>query len=490
MKLDQLLQDVEAKSFGDGTTPDISGIAYDSRAVRPGSVFVAIRGEAADGNDFVPEALANGAAAIVSENPAARSVPWFQVRSARSALAALAANYYGHPTRDLSLVGLTGTNGKTTTSYIVESILKAAGHGVALVGTIDHRGPGFGHSAVRTTPEAPDLERMFRDAVRAGCRHAVMEVSSHAIALGRAEQLDFDVVGFTNLSGDHLDFHGGMNEYFETKKRLFLGLMGKAPEAAVLNRDDAKFEELRGAGNSRVLSYAIDQDADVSPLHYAFEWDGTDVELRTPVGDIRMRSSLVGRPNLYNLACATAIAIALEVPTAAIVKGVAGLDFVPGRFECVDRGQPFRVVVDYAHSDDALEKVLTAAREVTGGRLIVVFGCGGDRDREKRSRMGEVAGRLADIAVVTSDNPRGEDPDQIMRMVEEGLVGGTATWECEPDRREAISRAFAKAGSDDTVLIAGKGHETYQLVRDRVIPFDDRLVAGELLDGLEARRDR
>ena len=490
MKLDQVLRDIEAQSFGDGTTQDISGIAYDSRAVRPGSVFVAIRGEQADGNDFVPEAIANGAIAVVSEQPAGAPVAWFQVSSARSALAVLAANYYGRPTRDLSLVGITGTNGKTTTSYILESILKAGGHGVALVGTIDHRGPGFGHSAVRTTPEAPDLERMFRDAVGVGCRHAVMEVSSHAIALGRVEQLDFDVAAFTNLSGDHLDFHGGMEEYFGTKKMLFSGLCGRPPETAVLNLDDARFAELRDLGNSRVISYGLDQDAEVCPVRYAFRWDGTDAEFSTPRGDMRLRSLLVGRPNLYNLACGVAIAIALDVPTTAIVKGVAGLDSVPGRFECVDRGQSFRVVVDYAHSDDALEKVLTAAREVTRGRLIVVFGCGGDRDQEKRPRMGEVAGRLGDIVIVTSDNSRGEDPDEIMRMVEQGLRRGTAAYECEPDRRVAISRAFDEAGPDDTVLIAGKGHETYQLVRDRVIPFDDRLVAGELLDELEAGRDR
>ncbi len=487
MKLEQLLADIEVLSRSADGGIDVTGVRYDSRMVEPGSVFVAIRGERTDGNDFVDEALGRGGAVIVSEAAGTGAVPWVRVRSDRAALAALAAAYFDRPTDQLKLVGITGTNGKTTTAHLVESIVKAAGCPVASLGTTDHRGPGFGRAAKLTTPEAADLEEMFRATVDAGCGHAVMEVSSHAIELKRVERLSFDVVAFTNLSADHMDFHGGMDAYFGVKQRLFTGLVGAPPPAAVLNRDDRYFEALSTSGNSTCLSFGMNADADVYPGEFSFDWHGLTVEFRTPRGIIGLRSKLVGRLNLYNVAAAVGIGLALEMPTGAIVEGVEALRNVPGRFEFVDHGQSFRVIVDYAHTEDALEKALTSAREITTGKLIVVFGAGGDRDRSKRPMMGAVAARCSDFAVITSDNPRGEDPDEIIRMIEQGFPETGGQHASVTDRRAAIRFAIEGAQSQDTVVIAGKGHERYQIVGDDRLPFDDRVVVGELLDELDAR---
>ncbi len=466
---------------------DVTGVHNDSRRVRSGSVFVAIRGEQADGNDFVDEALERGAAVIVSEAAPLGSAPWVRVPSDRAALAALAANYFDRPTDQLSLVGITGTNGKTTTAHIVASIVKAAGYPVASLGTTEHRGPGFGQAAKLTTPEAPDLEQMFRATLDSGCGHAVMEVSSHAIELKRVEQLSFDVVAFTNMSAEHLDFHGGMEEYFSVKQRLFTGLRGVPPAAAVLNRDDRCFEALSEAGNRTSLSFGMNSDADIFPRVFSFGWHGLTAEFQTPRGIVGLRSELMGRLNLYNVAAAVGIGLALDLPTTSIVDGVGALRNVPGRFEFVDHGQSFRVIVDYAHTDDALEKALTSAREITEGKLIVVFGAGGDRDPSKRPKMGAVAAGCSDFAVLTSDNPRSEDPVGIIRMIEKGFPAKSGRHTSVPDRREAIRLAIERAEMQDTILIAGKGHETHQVVGDVQLPFDDRAVVGELLDELNAR---
>ncbi len=489
MKLADLLKDVEVRSVSGDLDTIVSGVEHDSRHVGDAAVFVAIRGEQADGNDFVRDAVGNGAAAVVSEAASEGALPWVQVSSDRAALASLAANYYGRPTRQMHLVGITGTNGKTTTTYVVESILKAAGHPVTVLGTIDYRGPGFNYAAERTTPEAPDLERIFRSAFEAGCRHAVMEVSSHSIALRRVERLEFEVAVFTNLSGDHLDFHGGMEAYFEAKKKLFSGVYGTPPRIGVINRDDVSFGELRDSGPLDMLSYGLTDEADIYPTGHSFGSTGMDVSFETPRGPIDVRCPLMGRPNLYNVLASVGVSLALDVPTGAIVEGLRDMKGVPGRFESVDRGQPFRCIVDYAHTDDALDNVLRAAREITAGRLVVVFGCGGERDMTKRSRMGEVAGRLSDFAVVTSDNPRGEDPREIIRMIEEGLRPTGRRFASFVDRRDAIAAAIDEAGNDDTVVIAGKGHETYQVIGNEQIAFDDRAVTRELLDELQARRN-
>ena len=481
MRLNELIEEIAVSSVVGDPTVKVTGVQYDSRSVEPGSVFVAIRGERADGNSFVNDALARGAVAIVSENPPGPSPAWIQVPSDRRALAACAAAFYRRPTSRLSLIGITGTNGKTTTAHLVESIVRSTVLPVALLGTIDYRVPGFHAAAVRTTPEAPDLENLFRRAVDAGCRYAVMEVSSHAIAMHRVAEMNFNVAAFTNLSREHLDFHGTMEQYFETKKKLFTGLGGVAPEVAVLNRDDAFFASLADAGNKRVLSFGMTRDADIHPVSSQLKGRRIEARFATPSGNVSLKSSLLGRGNLYNISTALGIGIALDLDLDVIAGGIEAVEGVPGRFENIDCGQDFRLIVDYAHTDDALARVLDAVREITSGRVIVVFGAGGDRDRDKRARMGEVAGRLSDLSIVTSDNPRNEDPLSIIAMIEEGLRRANGPYESVPDRRKAIAVAIAAARPGDTVVIAGKGHETVQTIGSESLPFDDRKIARELL---------
>jgi len=487
MNLRELLSGLNARTSGNLDT-EILGLAYDSRKVLPGFLFAAIRGTRTDGNRFLPQAIANGAAGIVSCAPPLESLamPWIQVDDERAALAILAANFYQHPTEELHLVGVTGTNGKTTTTYLVESILQEAGHTAAVLGTIEYRGPGFDYAAERTTPEAPDLERLFRQVVDAGWRYAVMEVSSHAIEMKRVMGLQFEIAVFTNLSRDHLDFHGDMESYFEAKKKLFTGLTGVKPKLMVLNMDDPRYESLRAIDPPRVITYGMQPAAEICPSHYHFGWDGTDATYKTPLGELEVHTSLMGKPNLYNIGASIGVAVGLDIPTGAVQSGLQRLRNVPGRFELVSAGQLFRVIVDYAHTDDALEKVLRSAREITSGRVIVVFGCGGERDRTKRPVMGEVATRESDYAVVTSDNPRGEDAMEIIREIEGGMKG--ARYRVVADRREAIRTALGEAQKGDTVVIAGKGHETYQTIGDRSYAFDDRVVARELLDELISGR--
>jgi UDP-N-acetylmuramoyl-L-alanyl-D-glutamate--2,6-diaminopimelate ligase len=489
MRLKELLLEIDVQSASGDLTSEVSGVQYDSRAVRTGSVFVAIHGEQVDGNRFIGQALENGAVAIVSENSSGTAPAWIQVASSRRALAQCAASFYQHPTTGMNLVGITGTNGKTTTAHLVDSISTSIGIPSALLGTIEYRMPGFQVRAERTTPEAPDLERIFSRALEAGCRCAVMEVSSHAIAMGRVEELDFNVVAFTNLTPEHLDFHPNIEDYFQTKKRLFTGLSGNPPRSAVLNRDDASFDRLSGAGSPEVLSYGMNSDSDVYPLQCEIDGSGIKVDLATPSGKVSLNSPLLGRPNLYNIEAACGIGLSLGYSLDAIADGIRSLGIVPGRFENIDCGQAFRVLVDYAHTDDALAKVLDSAREITTGKVIVVFGAGGDRDRDKRRRMGEVAGKGSDLAVVTSDNPRNEAPLEIIGMIEDGLRSARGQYELVPDRRRAIATAIDVAESGDTVVIAGKGHETTQVIGDQILPFDDREVVRELLNEADARRN-
>jgi UDP-N-acetylmuramoyl-L-alanyl-D-glutamate--2,6-diaminopimelate ligase len=483
------------QSFGN-LECDVIGIACDSRQVSPGFVFTAIRGFRTDGNRFALQAIAGGAAAVVSVSPppvdmaVGAKVAWIQVEDDRDALAILASNFYDQPTAKLHAIGITGTNGKTTTTYLVESILKAAGHPAAVFGTVEYRGPGFEYEAERTTPEAPELESLFRKVVDGGWKHAVMEVSSHAIDLKRVEGLHFDVAVFTNLTRDHLDYHKDMRSYFLAKKRLFTGLDGKVPRVMVLNKDDSQFAELSAIAPSHVISYGIKADSDVRPASFKLGWSGIDARFQTPAGEFDVHSALMGKPNLYNISAAIGVALGLGVPLDSIRTGIEQLPVVPGRFEKIPTTQPFRVVVDYAHTDDALEKVLEAAREITPGRVIVVFGCAGERDRTKRPLMGNAAARLSDLAILTSDNPRGEDPMAIIREVEVGLqsVSG-ANYRSFVDRREAIRFALSSASNDDTVILAGKGHETYQVIGNQTFDFDDRVVVRELLDELAAGRN-
>jgi UDP-N-acetylmuramoyl-L-alanyl-D-glutamate--2,6-diaminopimelate ligase len=473
---------------------DVTSIAYDSRQVQPGSVFVALRGVNADGARFVPQAIQKGAIAVVAESaaPANTPVAWLQVDDARVALAWLAAVFVGQPSEELLLAGITGTNGKTTTSYILASIFEAAGVRCGRVGTVGYRIGSREFDAARTTPEAPDLQQMLREMVTQGCGACVMEVSSHALSLRRADALRFAAGIFTNLTRDHLDFHGDMEAYFAAKRRLFELL----PEGAVgvINLDDRRGADLVGMAR-RPVTYAIDAAADVRSGPLSFSLDGLDFDVRTPRGQLHVRSRLVGRPNAYNILAASAAAMALDLPFSAIEKGITALEHVPGRFQVVSEpSDDVRVIVDYAHTDDALKNLLETARPLAGGRVVTVFGCGGDRDRTKRPLMGSVAARLSDLVIVTSDNPRGEDPERIIEEIRRGIVmpadrtpkgqgngrKGTPSIAIV-DRRAAIEKAIRDARPGDLVLIAGKGHEKYQVIGDRTLPFDDVEVAREAL---------
>jgi UDP-N-acetylmuramoyl-L-alanyl-D-glutamate--2,6-diaminopimelate ligase len=464
----------------------VTGVTYDSRQAIPGSVFVALRGAHADGVNFAREAVARGAIAVVAQTapPADIQVPWVLVPDARLALAALAAAFYGNPSERLTLVGITGTNGKTTTSYLLASVFEAAGMKCGRIGTVGYRIGDREIDAPRTTPEAPDLQRLLSDMLGQGCTACVMEVSSHALSLRRADYLRFAAGVFTNLTRDHLDFHRNMEDYFLAKRRLFELLSAGA--VAVTNLDDPRGADI-AAVVKRPVTYAIDAPADVRPGPLTFTLEGLDFEVRTPRGTLHVRSPLVGRPNTYNILAAVATAMALDLPFNAIERGIASLALVPGRFQIVSNpGDDVRVVVDYAHTDDALKNLLETARPLTPGRVITVFGCGGDRDRTKRPLMGAVAARLSDLVIVTSDNPRSEDPDRIIDEITRGIAKPSATGQLGPkataylrivDRRAAIERAVHDAQPGDLVLVAGKGHEKYQVIGDRVLAFDDVEIA-------------
>jgi UDP-N-acetylmuramoyl-L-alanyl-D-glutamate--2,6-diaminopimelate ligase len=484
--------------------PAIGAIAYDSRAVTPSALFVALRGAQADGAAFAGQAIANGAAAVVAETgaPEACPVPWITVNDGRLALAHLASHVYGHPSRLLRVVGITGTNGKTTTSYLLQAVVEAAGIPCGLMGTVQYRIGGEMRDAARTTPESPDIQRMLREMLDAGCGACAMEVSSHALALKRVDGTHFAAAVFTNLTRDHLDYHEDMDRYFAAKRRLFELLPAGAP--AVVNADDRRGAILAAELPGR-LTYGVDRPADVSPEALPPSLVDLAFTARTPAGPVQVQSSLAGRFNVYNLLAAVATGVALGLPRQAIEAGLASVASVPGRFQIVSSpGDDVTVIVDYAHTDDALKNLLEAVRPIARARLITVFGCGGDRDRSKRPLMGAVAARLSDTVGLTSDNPRSEDPERIIDEIELGLAppeergrpgggagssaGGDVRWWRLADRRAAIDRAVAEAGAGDVVVIAGKGHEKYQVVRDRVAPFDDVAVAQEALARRRMRR--
>ena len=485
VRLAKLLRGVELRAASVHGDLEILDIAYDSRQVNPGTLFVAIQGEKTDGNKFVGDAVAHGAVAVISEqtNPGTipAEFPWIQVADARKALAISAANYYARPAEVLKLIGVTGTNGKTTTSYLVDSILRAAGCEVGLLGTIGHRLVREDLPAPNTTPESLELQKYLAKIVAAGGTHAVLEASSHALAMDRLWGCPFAVAIFTNLTRDHLDYHKTFDEYFAAKRRLFEGTGAAAPAMAVINRDDEYGQKLSGIA-SRTLTYGLEPGADVSTRKPALTLSGIEFTAETPAGKIEIRSKLVGRPNVYNILAAIGAGVALGLSKEVIATGIAQLSAVPGRFERVEAGQPFLVVVDYAHTDDALRNLLATARELNpDGRIITLFGCGGDRDRTKRPLMGEAAGRASDIVVLTSDNPRSEDPLLIINDVIVGVQRTKAKLFVEPDRQKAIEKALDEARSGDIVLLAGKGHEKVQVLRDRTIEFDDRAVAHRIL---------
>jgi UDP-N-acetylmuramoyl-L-alanyl-D-glutamate--2,6-diaminopimelate ligase len=475
-----------AEVAADPGTP-VDHVTYDSRQVQPGSMFVAIRGLSADGNAFVDAACRKGAAVVVSEAPPAAGVPWVRVADARIALAVFSAAVLGDPARSLRLVGVTGTNGKTTTAYLIDAALRAQGERVGLLGTVQYRIAERVAEAVRTTPESSDLQALFREMVDAGCSHAVIEVSSHSLELKRVHGCAFEVAVFTNLTRDHLDFHGDMDRYFAAKRVLFDTLL-REDGTAIVNADDDRGREIAATSRGRVWTYGLDRPADLRARNVTLSLDGTRFHVDSPAGSFEVKTPLLGRFNVQNLLAAFGASLALGIAPDKALLGLRSLAGVPGRLERVDAGQDFTVVVDYAHTDDALKNLLETVRDLGPRRIITVFGCGGDRDKSKRPLMGAVASRLSDVVVVTSDNPRSEPPEAILEEIQRGMnERRQSERHVIVDRGEAIARALEMAGPGDAVVIAGKGHETYQVLRDRTIPFDDRQVARRVLGGLGLR---
>ena len=469
----------------------VSSVEYDSRKVLPGSLFVAMHGEATDGNRYIDQAIRQGAVAIttdsIDETPRS-GVAWARVAHGRRALARISANFYSQNDNHLSITGITGTNGKSTTAFLLESILAAAGRKSLLVGTIEYHVAGKLLPAPHTTPEALELNQLFSQSVQGGATEAVTEVSSHALDQERVYGVGFDVAVFTNLTRDHLDYHKTMEQYFAAKRRLFEGCGAAPPRVAVLNADDEYGRQLQSvakARGSRVATYGLNA-GDFHAENIAVTLQNTRFRMITPREAIEIVAPLIGKVNVYNILAAAAAADARGCSAKEIAEGVAALEFVPGRFQRVHCGQPFSVVVDYAHTDDALQNLTALAREFVTqaggrGRVIALFGCGGDRDRAKRPLMGEAAGRGSDLVVLTSDNPRSEDPVAIINDALVGVQRSGTKYKVEPDRQAAIALAISSAMAGDIVLLAGKGHEKTQVSREGTKPFDDVEVARNIL---------
>lgn len=487
MSLAEVLENADVVRVTGPANAQIRSVAYDSRKVAPGSLFFALHGEKADGFQFAKSAIERGAAAIASSHPRPADIlqhtAWVELPPGkdRRALSIAAANFYGRPADTLKLVGVTGTNGKTTTTFLVDSILHSAGCATGLIGTTGYRTPKGSREALNTTPESLDLQQMFAEVRDAGGTHVVLEASSHALAMDRLWGCHFAVAVFTNLTRDHLDYHKDFEDYFHAKRRLFEGTGGGAPDAAVINADDAYCDRLEHLAR-RTITYGLDTGADLVARGVSLGFGGTEFTVETAAGKLHVRSPLVGRINVYNSLAAIGAGLGLGISLQTIQEGIAALEGVPGRFQRIDEGQPFLVIVDYAHTDDALRNLISTARELSpSGRIITVFGAGGERDRTKRPLMGEAAGSLSDVVVLTSDNPRGEDPLLIINDVAVGLQRVNAKYRAEPDRERALEIALDDAHPGDIVLLAGKGHETYQVLRDGKIDFDDRERARAIL---------
>jgi UDP-N-acetylmuramyl-tripeptide synthetase len=478
---------LEAEIKGNGTS-GVSDVTHDSRQARQGTLFVAIKGLTLDGHRFVDDVMRRGAAGVISEYdpPGNFAGAWLKVKDARIALAKAASVVNGDPSHKLDLVGITGTNGKTTTTYLCFALAEAAAIKPAMLTTVEYRIGEKSEEAVRTTPEASDTNRFLRAAVDDGCKMAAMEASSQAIDLHRCDWLRFRVAIFTNLTQDHLDYHHTMEAYFDAKKKLFDGRLGEPPGASVVNIDDEwgrkLVDDLTARGQRVVTTSQMESKADLTAENVEVSLQrGTSFTLNTPAGRRPIVSPLVGRPHVYNMLSASAAALELGYDLDAIVNGLNKCIGAPGRFERISHEGDFAVVVDYAHTDDALLNTLRTARELTAGRIITVFGCGGDRDKTKREPMGRVAGANSDLVFITSDNPRTEDPMAIISKVELAVEETGTEYVAISDRREAINRAVAAASADDVVIIAGKGHETYQIIGNEKFHFDDRDVAAEAI---------
>src|SRR5579871_6468603 len=485
-----LIAEITAIGASGSSTQPIRGIEYDSRRVQPGCVFVAMKGGTTDGNRYVNKAIAAGAIGIITDSSQSfdhlvvykPDVAVAEVEHGRRALAEASAAFFGHPERKLAATGITGTNGKTTTAFLTEALLNAAARKTVLIGTIEYHLAGEVRPSVHTTPESRDLFELMAEGASRGATELVTEVSSHGLDQGRAAGIHFDVAVFTNLTRDHLDYHGTMEKYFAAKRLLFDGTVYPAPRVAVINAHDSYARQLAAAARragAEVRTYGL-REGEWRAASYALTPAGAEIQLETPAGNAAVASRLAGEVNIYNLLAACAAAHARGVPFDQLTAAIPGLKPVPGRFQPVHAGQPFTVIVDYAHTDDALRNLIALARQMTAesaGRIITLFGCGGDRDRTKRPKMGAVAGELSDVVFATSDNPRSEDPRAILAEVEPALKGTGVRYVVEPDRAEAICLALKEARCGDVVLLAGKGHEKEQILADRTIPFDDAEVA-------------
>lgn len=487
MKLKDVLASVPVERINGNKEAQILGVSYTSKKIQPGYLFGALKGEKTDGMRFIQEASLKGAMAFLSEDPAPANFAktWIQTPDAREALALCSANFYSHPSKKMKIVGITGTKGKTTLTYLLEAILKKARTLPGVIGTISYRLPNKEISAERTTPEAPDLQRMLAEMLEAGASHCLIEVSSHALELKRVMGIEFDVVVFTNLSGEHLDYHHSMENYFEAKKKLFLINQAKK-RMAVINSDDPWGKKLMAEIPLGVVTYGLEPSAIIRGENHKLSEEGVELSVRFPGGHLPLCSPLLGRPNLYNILAATAVALTLRVPHPAIREGIASLRGVPGRFEKIRNSRGLHIFVDYAHTDDALRNLLETVQAQSPRRIILVFGAGGDRDKTKRERMGRVAGVLASWTILTSDNPRSEDPLAIISDIEKGIKKtGENKYEIQSERREAIKRALALGKEGDTILVAGKGHEDYQIIAEKILPFNDAEVIRETLQEME-----
>ena len=491
MILKELIQDINVTSISGDTSIDIKSVAYHSENVVKDCLFVAITGLRLDGHDFVDGAIKRGARALILEKPIRKveNVCHVVVRDSRVALAKLSSRFYHHPSQDVKLIGITGTNGKTTTAYLLESIFKNAGIKVGMISTINYRYMKNTLKAGHTTPESLELQKILRDMVDSGVSHVVIEVSSHALDLRRVDGCSFDIGVFTNLSRDHLDYHQDMASYYRSKERLFTDLLQhKKGPWAVINDDDPKGEILKNMANVNVLTFGINVKGDIWAGGFSPSPKGISAKIHTPYGPFMVESALYGKINLYNILAATGVCVCFGIPLDIVKGGIESLSYVPGRLQKVSSNHDIRVFVDYAHTDDALKKVLLSIKEVGQGRIICVFGCGGDRDPGKRPLMGQISGKLSDFTIITSDNPRTEDPYKIIGEIEKGIKQiQVDKYAVIPDRGEAIQYAIDLARPGDTVLIAGKGHETYQILRDETRPFDDLMVAKEVLDSRKVR---
>lgn len=507
MKLEKLLEGVETLMITGEILKEISGIAYHSKQIKEGFLFAAIRGMEVDGHRFIGEAIQKGAEAVVlEEEQDIFNQTLILVLNSRRALSKISSNFFGSPSSRVKLIGITGTNGKTTTAYLLESILKRAGYSAGVIGTINYRYGGKVTPASNTTPESLDLQRILWEMVREGTSHVIMEVSSHGLDLDRVSDCQFDSVVFTNFSSEHLDYHKTLGQYFRSKKKLFSELLRKSHKTerfAVTNHDDPRGEDIVEGIDLPIIRYGLHSSCEISADQVLSTFEGLSCRIKTPKGDFSVHSRLMGGFNLYNILAAAATGLSMDISLECLKEGIEGLGEVPGRFEKVENQKGLHIIVDYAHTHDALERVLLGLREILmnehpkSGKIIAVFGCGGDRDRTKRPLMGEVVGRYCDLAVVTSDNPRTEDPFVIMGEVEAGLKSipleewgreEIKAWRSKkgylkiPDRREAIQMAIRIAQPLDVILIAGKGHEDYQIIGKRKFPFDDRVEATKALE--------